>query len=661
MKQSTLWLSLLTIFSAHAAEESLAVEDYSLQSAREAKTARWRCASCESESGWFGEVGLGTGYINDDGATRYRNWVPAVNDTGMLGIFNADLQYRGEGSRYGALEARDLGMRRFSMALEQGYYDGARAKIGYSETPFYWNSHGKSVYRPDDTPMTAGALAEFDKEVVRKKLTMGLAYTPKSPWRPYADFSYEKKEATLATYQSSIPGIGSMPGFVPKLVDGSSTTLVKSGISYLGEGWLVDLAYNGSLYRNEETAFYFGSASDPYANERAYEPDNSFHQVSLSGQYNWDRQSLSGRILSSRTTSDGNLAAFRQVPITQSDFHGEIDTIQTNAKWVGRFGRDLTLRAGGEYRDRQDNSDKQVVIGKQRQPGDRSHSKANLEADYRLSRSVKVTGGYQYRADEREYADRRKTDEQTLFLKSRYRPVGDLQLGGKLSWSTRDGSEWKNNNTNVSPTLRQFYLANRDRFELRGDLQYAFSEQLSSSLEGWWARANYPEPDIGLSEGEDYGIDLTLNQQFDENLSGHLFSNVQWITSSQNHAYTGAPDWDPYSTRVRDQITTLGVGLSQKKAFDLALELGVDYSFSYGRGQTDASKGYDYPDLTSKQHRLEGYALYQLDEKQSLRWDMRYEFYHDVDYLYTGEEYSMGHVNQNYNGYFTAISWLYKF
>ena len=112
---------------------------------------------------------------------------------------------------------------------------------------------------------------------------------------------------------------------------------------------------------------------------------------------------------------------------------------------------------------------------------------------------------------------------------------------------------------------------------------------------------------------------------------------------------------------MRDQITTLGVGLSQKKAFDLALELGVDYSFSYGRGQTDASKGYDYPDLTSKQHRLEGYALYQLDEKQSLRWDMRYEFYHDVDYLYTGEEYSMGHVNQNYNGYFTAISWLYKF
>ncbi|HDC4322845.1 TPA: MtrB/PioB family outer membrane beta-barrel protein, partial [Aeromonas hydrophila] len=120
-------------------------------------------------------------------------------------------------------------------------------------------------------------------------------------------------------------------------------------------------------------------------------------------------------------------------------------------------------------------------------------------------------------------------------------------------------------------------------------------------------------------------------------------------------------DWDPYSTAVRDEITTLGLGLTQKKAFDRDLELGLDYSFAYGRGKTDASKGYDYPDLTSKQHRLEGYALYQLTKQHSLRWDVRYEYFQDVDYLYTGEERNLGNLNQDYNGYFTAVSWLYKF
>ena len=208
MKYSTLWLSLLAVCSAQAAEEPLAVGDYALQQSKPAKTERWSCKSCERDEGWFGEVGLGAGYANDDGATRFRNWVPSQQDSGMLGIFNADLQYRGEGSRYGSLEVKNLGMERFSLATEQGHYDGMRARLGYSESPFYWNSHGRSVYQPGESPLTQGSLAEFDKEVVRKKLTAGLAYTPKSPWRPYADFSHEKKEATLAYYQSSVPGIG---------------------------------------------------------------------------------------------------------------------------------------------------------------------------------------------------------------------------------------------------------------------------------------------------------------------------------------------------------------------------------------------------------------------------------------------------------------------
>lgn len=94
MKYSTLWLSLLAVCSAQAAEEPLAVGDYALQQSKPAKTERWSCKSCERDEGWFGEVGLGAGYANDDGATRFRNWVPSQQDSGMLGIFNADLQYR---------------------------------------------------------------------------------------------------------------------------------------------------------------------------------------------------------------------------------------------------------------------------------------------------------------------------------------------------------------------------------------------------------------------------------------------------------------------------------------------------------------------------------------------------------------------------------------
>ena len=97
---------------------------------------------------------------------------------------------------------------------------------------------------------------------MRKKLTAGLAYTPKSPWRPYADFSHEKRgHPRLLPVERARHRQRARP--LPKPVDGSSTTLVKSGVSYLGEGWLVDLAYNGSLYRTDDTALYYGSVADP--------------------------------------------------------------------------------------------------------------------------------------------------------------------------------------------------------------------------------------------------------------------------------------------------------------------------------------------------------------------------------------------------------------
>ena len=112
---------------------------------------------------------------------------------------------------------------------------------------------------------------------------------------------------------------------------------------------------------------------------------------------------------------------------------------------------------------------------------------------------------------------------------------------------------------------------------------------------------------------------------------------------------------------MRDEISTLGFGLVQKKAFDLELELGVDYSYSHGRGETDTTQSYSYSDVTSTQHRVEGYALYQLDEKNSLRWDLRYESFENADYLNTDDRQSLGDVDDDYDGYFTSVSWLYKF
>lgn len=652
MRHYTLCLPLLTAFASQAAD------DYDLQRAQATDAERWRCNACEPYQGWYGSVGLGVGYMNDDGASRFRNWVPTNYDQGMLGTLNTDLDYRGEGSEYGHIEATDLGLKRFSIATEAGHYDGLRGRFEYRESPYYWN-RGVSVYQGEGGVLSAGPLTPFDKETLRKQVSLGLKFTPKSPWQPHASLRHETRRSTLTGYTSTLPGIGAMPGWLPIPQD-QKTTLMDAGVSYLAKGWLVDLSYYGSLYTNEHLSLYYGNQANPYLNDRAYEPDNDYHRLTLSGRRSWDRQSLTGRVMMSQATSSGGLNPFANTPVTQDNFNGRVETWQADARWLNRLSRSLTLKASAEHHDRQDKSDRQVVIGKLRPPTDRSHTKGDLGATYRLSRAIKLEGGYLYRGDRREEADRRETDLHTLYVRGRYQPVGPWSAGTRLSLSRRTGSEWLGD-SGGSPTLRQYYLADRDRAELRGDFTWQVNDPLTLTAEAWWAEDSYPEPDIGRTQDRDYGVDLSASWSLPEQLDLNLFLNQQWIGSDQQHAYAYAPDWAPYQTRVRDEISTLGLGLTKRKALERDLTLGLDYSYSYGRGRNEASAGYDYPDLTSTLHRLSGYALYQLDERQALKLDLRYERVSDEDYLYLGEEANLGEWNQHYGGYFGGVSWLYHF
>ncbi|MNR37263.1 hypothetical protein D3C85_1552680 [compost metagenome] len=58
---------------------------------------------------------------------------------------------------------------------------------------------------------------------------------------------------------------------------------------------------------------------------------------------------------------------------------------------------------------------------------------------------------------------------------------------------------------------------------------------------------------------------------------------------------------------------------------------------------------------------MELYSTYPLSENQSLRWDLRYESFKGEDFLLSGEQASMGDLDDDYDAYFTSVSWLYKF
>ncbi|MEF1341575.1 MtrB/PioB family outer membrane beta-barrel protein, partial [Vibrio rotiferianus] len=168
-----------------------------------------------------------------------------------------------------------------------------------------------------------------------------------------------------------------------------------------------------------------------------------------------------------------------------------------------------------------------------------------------------------------------------------------------MSYSLRDGSDWRTTD-NSSPNLRQYYLADRERLEIRGDGYYDINDNIQLIAEVWYADDDYPKPDIGLSEGDDYGYDLSINFYLADGLSGHVFYNQQVIRSEQQLANANVVGWERYSIKQKDDITTIGFGISKDQLLEDKLSLSFDYSYYQGKGESSVSNdGYQYPDNES--------------------------------------------------------------
>ncbi len=656
-------LSKISIAISLALSLQVYADDYSLKNAKEAKTDRWNCTACSSDGSWSSELSFGLGFINNDDSTRFYNWNSPIYDAEAEhpnASLSADLERYEDDGFYNRILIEDLGLQRFLVQWEIGDYDGLRFLGSYSETPYYWNRSSLSAYHGSRNILTSGDLSKYDHEVTRETFKLELKYTPKTPWKPYASMKHEHKEGTTSLYTSTIPNYGNVPGFIPKMID-HETLNTEVGLIYMEELWLVDVAYRGSFFRNDMSALYYGGIGNPYENQFSIEPDNDFHQLSVSGNYRMDQHSFNGRILWSQATSESGLLPFPSSPANTDTFHGEVNTWQISADYHNKISRSTALKVSADYLDRDDNSERHDVVGATRDSYDRTKTKLEATLSHRINRDIKVNTGYDYTHDSREYADRKRTDEHNFYVGAKYRPEAAWQVGGKLSYSFRDGSSWQNSSSD-SPNLRQFYLADKNRIELRGDGSYDISESVQLLAEFWYGLDDYAKPDIGLSEGEDYGYDLSVNFNLDDGLNGHVFLNQQVISSDQQHANSDVVGWNRYKTELKDNVTTVGFGVSKEGLLEDKLTISVDYSYSQADSESSTtSSGYQYPDNEYKSSRLEAIADYEVSENQNIQFNVRYEDYSEDDYLFNNEVNNMGDVLQDYNGIYGGVNWKFTF
>ncbi|MGR5238069.1 MtrB/PioB family decaheme-associated outer membrane protein [Vibrio alfacsensis] len=660
MRLTRLYLAISCILTLQ-----VQANDYALQNSKNADMSRWNCSECRSEGTWEGSASAGAGYLDNGGSSRFYNWNPPVYGTAsdnkhLSASLNVDVARYQDDGFYHRLIAEDLGLQRFLLQWEIGQFDGFRLLTSYRETPYFWNRSSLSAYHNSGNILTSGALSQHENEVKRETLKLELKYTPHTPWKPYASMKHERKEGSLSLYSPNVPNLIGAPGFIPKTID-NETLNTHAGVSYIEDSWLVDIAYRGSFFRNDHAALYYGDTNNPYANHIAYAPDNDFHQFAISGNYRIDQHTIIGRVLWSQASSEGGLNPFPQSPVNSDTFHGKMNSLQVSADYHYKLSRQTALALSADYLDKDDKSDRNTLIGFTREEYDRTKTKLEAKLDHHFNRDVSVNAGYHYKQDKREYADRKRTNEHRASLGSQYHPDGPWYVGGNVSYSQRDGSGWTSSNDD-SPNLRQYYLADRERLELRADGNYEINDNFQLVAEVWYANDDYPKPDVGLSEGEDYGYDISLNFYLLDGMSGHVFYNQQTIRSEQQLANSDVIGWDRYTTKLKDDITTIGFGISKDRLLDEKLSLSFDYSYNQGKGESSVSSdGYQYPDNESTSYRYEFSGDYEVTESQSVEFNIRYEDYAEEDYLFNNEAANMGEVLQSYEGFYGSVYWKYRF
>jgi len=657
----------------------------------------WECEQCILETGWHGQLSLGGGYQSED-AARFGN-LSGNDDQGGVVLLGGQAGYRGEHSGYADLKVRDLGLERYALKAEGGRFDGLRVALGYAELPYFYNRAGRTPYLIGDQNLRLPAdwqdgattsemtrlndsLQPFEQQSLRKRLQLGLRATPSSPWRPRLEYSHELKEATLTTSGAFMTRAANLP----RPVD-HTTDQLDLGVSYRQSQWMLDLAYYGSLYRNRLDSLSWDNPFllPPGTGQLAREPDNSYQQLRLSGLYLWERQQLHGQLAYGLGRSDADLLPYStdsalaggELPTTR--FEGEYHNLAADLGWLNRVNARLTLRANYDYHRRDDRSPEfsfepvsgdllpasQSVINRRT---DLSRHKFKLEGDYRVSRDLKLSGGYRYRQDERDPLARQSTRDNTLFFDTRYHRWQAADLGLKLAYSVRDGADLAEISEGTDERLRLFYLADRRRLQARFAMGYRLSEALALDAGAQWGRSDYHHTEVGVTDAEDLGLDLNLSYQASETTEWHGFVNQQWYLSKQNGASSGS-DWQ---ASLRDRQLILGVGGVRSDAFGMPLELGGDYLLGYGKGTTRVEQGSSadngYPDLDTRMQRLQFWAQHPLADNQSLRLELLYERYREGDYAYSNlspdsidSVLTFGDLNQDYHAWFTSLSYQLRF
>jgi MtrB/PioB family decaheme-associated outer membrane protein len=566
-----------TLFTTAAAAALLAP----VATMAQVDTSDWNCEYCPFQDGYEATYEAGAGYVTED-APRFGNGT-GLDEKGAEVELNGEGRLLNEAGTEVTWYAEDLALdsRVFELGfgkpgkfgLELGYSELPYRRFGDTVTPFSVDGNMLSlpegwVTSGNTSGMTglAAALASSPIETDRTTFEVGADIRAIRNFRLYADYQRQEREGT---------GIMTGPFFsqssyLPRPID-DYTDRFDAGITYAGQAFTFTLAYFGSYYRNDVESLIWDNPFTPFPGadmgQSAVEPDNDFHQVSLSAAYfaqAWDTV-IAFSAASGQGEQDAILLPYTINPnfvfpaIVQS-VDGKVDTTNYALTLTTRPLDRLNVKMSYRYDERDNGTPVGTwsrVITDAIASGDIEpnipysfeRGRLSLSGTFRLLDTVTISGGYDRADIDRDFQEVASQTEDTGWGKLRWRPTGNLEATFKGGSSRREVNEY---DTDVgltfgqNPLMRKYNLAHRERDFAEVALSASLIDTpISIGMTYLWAEDDYSRSELGMLEGSEDRFTVDFSWAVGESSSLYLTAGSEALESLQRGSETfSGPDWE---------------------------------------------------------------------------------------------------------------------
>jgi MtrB/PioB family decaheme-associated outer membrane protein len=431
-------------------------------------------------------VEVGVGYV---GSSSYKaGEYNGLQKQGSYGVGNVDLRgggsYDSEDATRWRLQANDLGLDNRELSVEYGQQGSFRLRLDYDEirrnrsdtyqTP-YQGAGSKNLSLPGNwvvpvvprvsatTPNARGLFPEVaaspaivagvptlptpaqqaasnallsadapafhavELATKRKRTDVGFSVFVDPRWELKAGFRHEDKQGLKPMGTATRQTGSDIAAVIPDLID-QSTEQVDLAMHYTGDHSFLQLGYYGSFFGNHVDGMTWqnwAKLTSPNINTMSSAPSNDFHQLNLTGGYDFSRSTrLVVDAALGRSTQNEHLMSDATTPVVPvSSANAVVDSKSLSLKLTGRATSDLQLAAVYKYDARDNhtpvntfqfsdnnqpvaplNSFNGAVVAQNANantPYSKRVNKLGLDADYRLAKGQSVKAGYEYQGTDR--------------------------------------------------------------------------------------------------------------------------------------------------------------------------------------------------------------------------------------------------------------------